>query len=112
MAHKALIFAAIFTLAGSDAQAGESVVNDDFFEKLSCRDLIDAGWKNMPDVVDYVLSKPGSDKLGYGSECHIGGLIFSQCWLEPRWSVKHAIDVLIYKAVHGKRLPDTPACGA
>ena len=112
MSHKAFIFAAIITTAGFNAKAGEPVLNDDFFEKLSCRDLIDAGWKNMPDVADYVLAKLGSDKLGYGSECHIGSLVFSQCWLEPRWSVKKAIDVLIDKAVHGKRLPDTPACGA
>jgi hypothetical protein len=93
------------------AQA-ENVLNDQLAKTLSCRDLIDAGWKNMPDVADYVLARPGADKLGYGSECHIGSLVFSQCWLEPRWSVKTAIDGLIYKAVHNKRLPDAPACGA
>lgn len=88
------------------ASAGPSL------ETISCRDLVDAGWKNMPDVADYVLAKPGSDKLGYGSECHIGGLVFSQCWLEPKWSVGKAVDTLIAKAARGKRLPDTPACGA
>jgi hypothetical protein len=45
-------------------------------ETLSCRDLVDAGWKSMPDVADYVLAKPGSDKLGYGSECHLADLSF------------------------------------
>ena len=93
-------------LAGPVAAQGES------FEKLSCRDLIDGGWKNMPDVADYIHAKPGADKLGYGSECHLGSLVFSQCWLEPTWSVKKAIDVLIQKAVTGKRLPETPVCGA
>jgi hypothetical protein len=38
----------------------------------------------MPDVADYILAKPGADKLGYGSECHLGSLVFSQCWLEPK----------------------------
>ena len=112
MRYKATILAAIITMVGAKAEAREGIVNGDIFEKLSCRDLIDAGWKNMPDVADYVLSKPGSDKLGYGSECHIGSLVFSQCWLEPRWSVKKAIDVLLHKAAAGKRLPETPVCGA
>ncbi len=112
MTRNAVILATILITAVFNAKAGEPVLNDDFFEKISCRDLIDAGWKNMPDVANYVLAKPGADKLGYGSECHIGSLVFSQCWLEPRWSVKKAIDVLIDKAIHGKRLPDTPVCGA
>jgi hypothetical protein len=107
-----LIGAAVaVTLSVSPAFA-ENVLNDELAKKLSCRDLIDAGWKNMPDVVDYVLAKPGANKLGYGSECHIGSLVFSQCWLEPRWSVKKAVDELVYKAVHNKRLPETPVCGA
>ena len=112
MTRKTLILAAITLTTVFNAEAGEPAMNDDLSQKLSCRDLIDAGWKNMPDVADYVLAKPGANKLGYGSECHIGSLVFSQCWLEPRWSVKKAIDVLIDKAIHGKRLPDTPVCGA
>jgi hypothetical protein len=55
----------------------------------------------MPDVADYVLAKLGSDKLGYGSECHIGSLVFSQCWLEPRWSVKKAIGFVAF--IGGRR---------
>ena len=97
-------------MAGAKAEAREGIVNGDIFEKLSCRDLIDAGFKNMPDVADYVLAKPGSDKLGYGSECHIGSLVFSAS-AGPRWSVKKAIDVLLHKAATGKRLPETPVCG-
>ena len=29
-----------------------------------------------------------------------------------RQTVRQAIDALIWKATHGKRLPDTPVCGA
>jgi hypothetical protein len=112
MRYKVTILAAIIAMAGAKVEARDGIGSGDIFEKLSCRDLIDAGWKNMPDVADYVLAKPGLDKLGFGSECHIGSLVFSQCWLEPRWSVKKAIDVLIHKAVTGKRLPETPVCGA
>jgi hypothetical protein len=112
MNYKVTIFAAIIAMSGDKAEAHEGIANGEIFEKLSCRDLIDGGWKNMPDVAEYVLAKPGSDKLGYGSECHIGSLVFAQCFLEPRWSVKKAIEVLIRKAVTGKRLPETPVCGA
>jgi hypothetical protein len=67
----------------------------------------------IPDIItDYVLSKPNSDKLGYGSECHIGSLVFAQCFVEPKWSVREGVDELIHKAVLGNRLPDTPVCGA
>ena len=78
------------------------------FAKEICGDLVGRGWAHMPDVADYVLSKPGADKLGYGSECDIGSLVFSQCWLEPRLTVKQAIDLA--KARAGKKLPDTPVC--
>lgn len=78
----------------------------------ACGDLVRAGWGHMPDVADYIRSKPGADKLGYGSECALGSLVFSQCFLEPRLSVKQAIDMLLAKARAGKKLPDTPACGA
>jgi hypothetical protein len=84
MKYKATILAAIIAMAGAKAESREGIVNGDIFEKLSCGDLINAGWKNMPDVADYILAKPGADKLGYGSECHLGSLVFSQCWLEPR----------------------------
>jgi hypothetical protein len=79
---------------------------------LSCFDLIDLGWSKNPDVSEYVLSKPHAEKLGYGSPCAIDSLVFSQCWLEPRLSVKQAIDMLLAKAVAGRKLPDTPMCGA
>ena len=79
---------------------------------LQCADIVDNGWKNMPDVTDYVESQPGADKLGFGSPCHIDSLVFSQCWLEPKWSVSKAISALLRKAASGKKLPDVPACGA
>jgi hypothetical protein len=105
-------FTIIVALALIGPAHAENIMNDQLAKTLSCRALIDAGWEKMPDVADYVLSKPGASKLGYGSECHIGSLVFSQCWLEPRWSAEKAIDELIYKATHNKRLPDTPVCGA
>jgi hypothetical protein len=79
---------------------------------LSCDEIVRSGWDKMPDVADYIQTLPGSDQLGFGSECHLGSLVFAQCFVEPRWSVKKAIDTLIWKATHGKRLPDTPVCGA
>jgi len=66
----------------------------------------------MPDVTDYVEAQPGADKLGFGSPCHIESLVFSQCWLEPKWSVLKAINALLRKAATGKKLPDIPVCGA
>ena len=112
MRYKAAILAAIVTMAGVKADGGELIASTNIIETFSCRDIIDAGWANMPNIADYVHTKPGSDKLGYGSECAIGSLVFAQCWLEPGWSVEKAISVLIYKAATGKRLPKTPACGA
>jgi hypothetical protein len=79
---------------------------------LSCAAIVNNGWARMPDVADYVLGKPNSDKLGYGSECHIGSLVFAQCFIEPKWSVREAVNALIHKAVTGKPLPNTPVCGA
>jgi hypothetical protein len=99
-------------MAGVKAEAREKIMNGDIFEKLSGDTIIREGWNKMPDVAEYIRAKPGSDKLGYGSECHLGSLVFAQCFLEPKWSVKKAIDVLIHKAVTGKRLPKTPVCGA
>jgi hypothetical protein len=81
-------------------------------EKLSCNDVTRKGWDNMPDVTDYVEAQPGADKLGFGSPCHIDSLVFSQCWLEPKWSVLKAINALLRKAATGKKLPDVPICGA
>ena len=81
-------------------------------EKLSCNDVTRKGWDNMPDVTDYVKAQPGADRLGYGSPCAINSLVFSQCWLEPKWSVLKAINALLRKAATGKKLPDVPACGA
>lgn len=79
---------------------------------LSCLDIVDGGWSHMPDVTDYVLARPLSDKLGYGSPCHIDSLVFAQCFVEPRWSVREAVNALIRKAAVGKKLPDVPVCGA
>ena len=80
--------------------------------KLSCSAVVGEGWNHMPDVTDYVEAQPGADKLGFASPCHIESLVFSQCWLEPRWSVAAAINALLRKAATGKELPDVPACGA
>ena len=49
--------------------------NNSFFGKVvprRCR----CGLKNMPDVAEYVLAKPGADKLGYG-----GGSPYWWSWL-------------------------------
>ena len=50
---------------------------------ISCQTIIDGGLSHMPDIADYVLTKPHSDKLGYGSECRISGLVFAQCAIQP-----------------------------
>jgi hypothetical protein len=112
MKCQATILAAIIAMAAIKTEAREKITSGDIFEKLSCDTIVRQGWNNMPDVAEYIRTKPGSDKLGFGSECHLGSLVFAQCFLEPRWSVKKAIDVLIHKAVTGKRLPETPVCGA
>jgi hypothetical protein len=80
--------------------------------ELSCDTIVRNGWDKMPDVADYIKTIPGSEKLGFGSECHLGSLVFAQCFVEPRWTVGKAVHELIRKARTGQRLPDTPACGA
>jgi len=84
--------------------------------RKTCSDLVNHGlpslFRDIPDVEDYVRAKPGSDKLGFDSDCYIDNLVFSQCWLKPKLTVKQAIDLLLAKARDGKKLPDTPACGA
>jgi len=77
-----------------------------------CTDIVRAGWDDMPDTRDYVLSKPNADKLGFPSSCHLDSLVFSQCWLEPKITIGAAIDMLLKKASKGQKLPDVPACGA
>jgi hypothetical protein len=79
---------------------------------MSCREITDNGWYDMPDTRDYVLSKPHADKLGFPSSCHLDSLVFSQCWLEPKITIGAAIDTLLKKAAKGQKLPDVPACGA
>jgi hypothetical protein len=79
---------------------------------ISCATIVNNGWRRMPDIADYVREKQNSDKLGYGSECHIGSLVFAQCFIEPRWSVKQAVDELINKAIAGESLPGERVCGA
>ena len=106
MSTRIILFAAAAILIASPAMASPIAPEE------PCSELVGAGWGRMPDIADYIKAQRGADKLGYGSECHLGGLVFSQCWLEPRISVKHAIDLLITKARSGKKLPDTPACGA
>ena len=100
-----VLLGAIMVLGGAHAQS----VN---VETMSCSSIIDNGWSSMPDVTDYVKAKPNSNILGYGSPCRIDSLVFAQCFLEPRWSVKMAVDALFHKALTGKRLPDIPVCGA
>ncbi|MGA2638666.1 hypothetical protein [Methylocella sp.] len=82
------------------------------FKTLSCGSIVGNGWDKMPDVVDYILSQKNGDKLGFASECHLGALVFSQCWLEPKITVGQAIELLINKATSHRKLPDTPVCGA
>jgi hypothetical protein len=104
-----LLFALIFI--GGIVLLGE-VRAEPAIDTLICGDIVKNGWNRMPDVADYIKARPGADKLGYGSECHLGSLVFSQCWLEPHWSVERAVKVLLQKAAAGKKLPGIPACGA
>jgi hypothetical protein len=108
LAALALVLAAMTGVS----QAGAHKNGVELFAPFSCDTIVRSGWDKMPDVADYIKSLPGSEKLGFGSECHLGSLVFAQCFLEPRWSVKRAIDELIRKARDGKKLPDTPVCGA
>jgi hypothetical protein len=107
MRYEATILATVIALVVVKAEIGV-----DIFEKLSCDTIIREGWAKMPDVAKYIGEIRGSEKLGYASECHLGGLVFAQCFVEPRLSVKKAVEVLIHKAITGTRLPDTPVCGA
>lgn len=81
---------------------------------LSCRDIVGDGWDRMPttEITEYVLKKKGSLRLGLGSECHISSLVFMQCWMSTKDSVQEAVDDLIHKADHNKKLPDYFVCGA
>jgi hypothetical protein len=65
---------------------------------VSCDSVVRAGWDRMPDVADYIKTLPGSEKLGFGSECHLGSLVFAECFVNRRKSVKQAIDDLLAKA--------------
>jgi hypothetical protein len=89
-----------------------TITIDEDVGAISCLTITDKGWSNMPDVTDYVKARPNASILGYGSPCRIDSLVFAQCFLEPQWSVKKAVDTLFRKALTGKRLPDTPVCGA
>ena len=82
--------------------------------RLSCAKITGEGWYHMPieDVTNFALANPNADKLGYGSSCHIGSLVFAQCFLEPQWSVQQAVDELINKALAGEPLPGERVCGA
>jgi hypothetical protein len=103
--RKSILATAMLTLLATPAMAAAA-------PKGTCLGFVDRGWSNSLDVSEYVLTKPGADKLGLGSPCNIDSLVFSQCWLEPRLTVKQAIDLLLAKARAGKKLPDTPICGA
>jgi hypothetical protein len=108
---KALKFLLLLLFIGGIVALGEAHA-EPAFDTLICGDIVRNGWNHMPDVADYIKARPGADRLGYGSECHLGSLVFSQCWLEPRWSMERAINALLQKAAAGKKLPDTPPCGA
>src|ERR1700730_12557020 len=108
---KALKFLLLLMFIGGIMILGEAHAEVDA-GTIPCTDIVNNGWSHMPDIADYVRGKPNSDKLGFGSECHIGSLVFAQCFIEPKWSVREAVNALIHKAVTGKRLPNTPVCGA
>jgi hypothetical protein len=40
-------------------------------DTLICGDIVGNGWNHMPDVADYIKARPGADRLGHGSECHL-----------------------------------------
>jgi hypothetical protein len=109
---KALKFLLALMFIGGIVAIGEVHAKPATLNTLLCSDIVGNGWNHMPDVADYIKTQPGSDKLGYGSECNLGSLVFSQCWLEPHWSVTKAINTLLRKAANGEKLPDVPACGA
>jgi hypothetical protein len=99
---KNYVLAAVAALAlGGSARAG---VLD-----MQCSDLVDMGF-NMPSVSQYFprralpLLPPGGARLD--------DLVHAQCFLEPKLTVRQAIDLLVRKAVRGERLPDIPNEGA
>jgi len=80
----------------------------------------DKGWdraarlsssKWLMDAVDHLRNSSDVDRLGYGSDCHLGSLIEAQCKIQPDMVLFQAADALLYKARIGRPLPDTPACG-
>jgi hypothetical protein len=78
---------------------------------LSCDEILRNGWNKMPDVADYIRTRPDSGKLGLRSACHLDSLVFAKCLAEPRrQTVRQAIDALFSETKHGKRLPYTPVC--
>lgn len=107
-----ILMTATATMAQEFPQVREDPFHNIPFDQLSCDDIVRAGWNKMPDVADYIMKIQGHEKLGFGSECHLGSMVFAQCFVEPRWTVNKAIYELIRKARAGKHLPDTPVCGA
>ena len=79
---------------------------------LNCGDIVSCGWASMPDVADY-FPRPLPGALAFSSTpCNLDSFVFAQCFAEPRWTVKQAIDAIIRKAAHRQRLPEVPQCGA
>jgi hypothetical protein len=66
--------------------------------------------RRLPSVSQYFprralpLLPPGGARLD--------DLVHAQCFLEPKLTVRQAIDLLVGKAVRGERLPDIPNEGA
>ena len=53
----------------------------------------------MPDVAEYVQTFPDWEKIStYPSECVMGSVVFGQCFVEPKWTVRQAVIELIRKA--------------
>jgi len=109
MKHAAIIVAALFATA-APAMANKFDGAPDYM----CHTVIANGWPSdrTPEVQDYIQAMPGAETLGFGSECHLSALVFAECFLQPNLSMKQAIDSLVWKATHGKRLLDTQVCGA
>ena len=74
----------LMTTTAAMSQEPERTLKIVPFDVLSCYTIVGNGWAKMPDVADYINAIPGSEKLGFGSECHLGSLVFAQCFLEPR----------------------------
>jgi hypothetical protein len=80
---KVLRFLFVLLFIVGIAILGEAHAKPATLNTLLCSDIVGNGWNHMPDIADYIKTQPGYDKLGYGSECNLGSLVFSQCWLEP-----------------------------